>query len=180
MGDAAPELPAIGSRVIVTLRGKAIPAVVTGRIVTAKGMFHETTDAAGVVRKARAAHVALRDQSSDIDEGITPDAAPAIASSRVRRPNVTASATVGSGGVKIQHPAYGWPRGMREATAAEYVGLSASTLRGEVKAGRAVSVQLTAGRKVYLREELDAYLDTAAGRAPADTEGADEWMRSLG
>lgn len=64
-----------------------------------------------------------------------------------------------------------WPRGMREADAAEYVGLSVSTLR---KAG-VKPVQLTPGRVVYLREDLDSFLDRAAGR----TAPADEWAAPL-
>jgi predicted site-specific integrase-resolvase len=59
-----------------------------------------------------------------------------------------------------------WPRGMREATAAEYLGLSVSSLRTVVKAGGFKAVQLTPGRVVYLREDLDSYLDRAAGRVP--------------
>jgi hypothetical protein len=81
---------------------------------------------------------------------------------------------------KDRRSLYGWPRGMQEATAADYIGLSASTLRAEVKAGRVKPVQLTAGRKVYLREDLDAYLDSKAGRAPPIADDADEWLASLG
>jgi hypothetical protein len=55
----------------------------------------------------------------------------------------------------------GWPPAMCEEWAAAYVGqLSVSAFRTEVKAGRiAAAVQLTAGRKAWLREDLDAYLD---------------------
>ncbi|MDR3534236.1 MAG: hypothetical protein P4L90_27185 [Rhodopila sp.] len=66
-----------------------------------------------------------------------------------------------------EYPLPDWPRGMREPLAAAYVGLSESSLRAEVKAGKVKPVWLTAGRQVYLREDLDAYLDRAAGRTPA-------------
>lgn len=55
---------------------------------------------------------------------------------------------------------------MREELAAEYVGLSASTFRTEVAAGRApAAVWLTAGRKIWLRDALDHWLDAKAGVA---------------
>ena len=59
----------------------------------------------------------------------------------------------------------GWPRGMREALAAAYVGLSFSTFRREWREGRAPGpVRLTAGRQVWLRDDLDRWLDRKAGR----------------
>jgi predicted DNA-binding transcriptional regulator AlpA len=58
-----------------------------------------------------------------------------------------------------------WPRGMREALAADYVGLSFSTFRREWSEGRAPGpVHLTPGRQVWLREDLDRWLDRKAGR----------------
>lgn len=58
-----------------------------------------------------------------------------------------------------------WPRGMREALAADYVGLSFSTFRREWSEGRAPTpVHLTPGRQVWLREDLDQWLDRKAGR----------------
>jgi predicted DNA-binding transcriptional regulator AlpA len=58
-----------------------------------------------------------------------------------------------------------WPRGMREALAADYVGLSFSTFRREWSEGRAPApVHLTPGRQVWLREDLDQWLDRKAGR----------------
>jgi predicted DNA-binding transcriptional regulator AlpA len=58
-----------------------------------------------------------------------------------------------------------WPRGMREALAADYVGLSSSTFRREWSEGRAPGpVHLTPGRQVWLREDLDQWLDRKAGR----------------
>jgi predicted DNA-binding transcriptional regulator AlpA len=57
-----------------------------------------------------------------------------------------------------------WPRGMSEYLAASYVGLGVSTFRREWSADRAPRpVQLTPGRQVWLREDLDAYLDRLAG-----------------
>ncbi len=55
--------------------------------------------------------------------------------------------------------------------AAGYVGLSTSSLRGEVKAGLLKPVILTPRRIVYLKEDLDAYLDRKAGRS--NTSAAD-------
>lgn len=55
---------------------------------------------------------------------------------------------------------------MSEPDAAYYVSLSVATLRTEVEAGRAPKpFWLTAGRKAYLRDDLDAYLDRLAGRS---------------
>jgi predicted DNA-binding transcriptional regulator AlpA len=60
-----------------------------------------------------------------------------------------------------------WPRGLPVEEAARYIGLSVSTLRAEVIAGRAPKpIRLTRRRLVWLREDLDAYLDRAAGRSP--------------
>ncbi len=66
------------------------------------------------------------------------------------------------------------PRGLPEEQAAYYVGLSASTFRREVGAGHAPApVRLTAGRQVWLRDQLDAWLDQKAGRVVASPP--DEW-----
>ena len=66
----------------------------------------------------------------------------------------------------------GWPRALSEDLAAAYVGqLSIGTFRAEVDAGRIpAAVQLTSGRKAWLIEDLDAYLDGKAGKRsdPAD------------
>ena len=60
----------------------------------------------------------------------------------------------------------GWPRALSENLAAAYVGqLSNGTFRAEVEAGRIpAAVQLTAGRKAWLIEDLDAYPDGKAGK----------------
>ena len=52
---------------------------------------------------------------------------------------------------------------MPEKTAARYVGVSVTLLRGEVAAGRLVRTRVSAGRFVYLRERLDAWLDAKDG-----------------
>lgn len=66
---------------------------------------------------------------------------------------------------------------MRETDAAEYVGLSVSTIRG-LRAQRdfPAPIQLTAGRVVWLREDLDAWLDRRAGRVAGPPEN--EWMNA--
>jgi hypothetical protein len=63
----------------------------------------------------------------------------------------------------------GWPRALCEDWAAVYVGqLSVSAFRTEVGAGRIpAAVQITSGRKAWLIEDLDAYLDGKRGR-PSD------------
>lgn len=57
-----------------------------------------------------------------------------------------------------------WPRGLREDLAAAYIGLSITTFRRERSEGRAPKpVHLTPGRQVWLREDLDNWLDQKAG-----------------
>ena len=59
------------------------------------------------------------------------------------------------------------PRGMREKVAAYYVGMSPATLRRAMESGEIARVTLMPGIKVYLRDDLDAWLDRKAGRSPA-------------
>lgn len=60
----------------------------------------------------------------------------------------------------------GWPRGMSEEMAAAYIGLSPSILRRESDSGKGPKRHaITSGRNIYLREELDGYLDRIAGKA---------------
>lgn len=67
------------------------------------------------------------------------------------------------------------PRGLREVDAAYYVGLSVSTFRREVGAGHIpAAVRLTEARKIWLRDDLDRYLDAKAGRVPA-SEDINPW-----
>lgn len=62
----------------------------------------------------------------------------------------------------------GWPRGLSAELAAAYVGLSPTTIRSLEAAGDFPSpTWLTAGRRVWLRESLDAWLDRKAGYAAA-------------
>ena len=71
-----------------------------------------------------------------------------------------------------------WPRGMPEPDAAAYVGLSVSSIRAA--RGRRdfpEPAQLTPGRIVYLREDLDAFLDRKAGRT-AISYGEKAWMEA--
>ena len=72
----------------------------------------------------------------------------------------------------------GWPRGLKEDLAAAYVGLSVSTIRAERGAGRfPTPIALTAGRMVYLRDDLDFYLDRKAGHVLASSDGR-EWLEA--
>lgn len=74
-----------------------------------------------------------------------------------------------------------WPRGLQARRAADYVGLALSTLLREVAEGRAPQpVQLTAGRKVWLLEELDDWLDTAADQRVAMVDSIDDDSRDPG
>lgn len=83
-------------------------------------------------------------------------------------------------------PLPGWPRGLREELAAAYVGLGASTFRAQVDAGEAPKpVRLTARRQVWLRDDLDRWLDRKAGSAASGfvqsaAEAGAEWMEALG
>ena len=72
-----------------------------------------------------------------------------------------------------------WPRGMTEAIAASYIGLSRSTFRRQVKLGTIPApTPLTPGRQVWLREELDAYLNRAAGK-PCNADCDSTWMEAF-
>jgi predicted DNA-binding transcriptional regulator AlpA len=67
-----------------------------------------------------------------------------------------------------------WPRGMSEKFAATCVGVSTTTLRAEVAAGRAPKpIHITIKRIIWLREDLDGWLDRLAGRA-------EPWTRWIG
>jgi predicted DNA-binding transcriptional regulator AlpA len=59
----------------------------------------------------------------------------------------------------------GWPRGLSVEMAAAYVGLSPTTIQAERRAGRfPPPIHLTVGRLVWLRDDLDRWLDEKAGR----------------
>lgn len=65
----------------------------------------------------------------------------------------------------------GWPRGMKETHAAAYLGLSTTTFR-QVVVPAVPAIRVTPGRIVWLREDLDAWLDARAGRRPVDAPAA--------
>ncbi len=68
-----------------------------------------------------------------------------------------------------------WPRGLTEPLAAAYVGLSEAQFRAFVTAGEApAQVRFPCRRVVWLREDLDAWLDRLAGRAAPSPED-DVW-----
>ena len=78
-----------------------------------------------------------------------------------------------------QKPLPDWPRGMSEPLAAAYVGLSVSSFRSEVKAGRAPQPSfITRRRKVWLKDSLDGYLDRLFG-LPSDAADGSAWMDRL-
>ncbi len=74
----------------------------------------------------------------------------------------------------------GWPRGLGEELAAAYIGLSVTAFRTEVAAKRAPQpFWLTRGRKAWLKDALDEYLDRLAGQtSPAAQD--DPWQRAIG
>lgn len=71
------------------------------------------------------------------------------------------------------------PRGMRLNVAAWYVGLSVSIFLREVTLGNIPKATwLTNGRKVWLKDSLDAYLDCKAG-AKINNFSNDQWLERL-
>ena len=67
----------------------------------------------------------------------------------------------------------GWPRGLSEPLAAAYVGLSESQWRIEVNDGRAPQPQrITPGRKIWLKDDLDTYLDRLFGKPHSQPQEA--------
>lgn len=56
-----------------------------------------------------------------------------------------------------------WPRRLRAALAAAYVGLSETKFRLEVAAGRLPAPEHDGGNRLWYREELDAALDRRRG-----------------
>lgn len=63
----------------------------------------------------------------------------------------------------------GWPRGMHERFAAAYVGLSRTLIRRLRRAGEfPAPIPITRGRQVWLREDLDDWLNDKAGRRLPD------------
>lgn len=74
-------------------------------------------------------------------------------------------------------PLPGWPRGLREPLAAAYVGVSEALIRREVAAGAFPRpVSLTPGRQVWLREDLDRWLDLKRDGLPwSPSPAAFDW-----
>ncbi len=80
-----------------------------------------------------------------------------------------------------------WPRCLGATIAADYLGISNTNFYREVDAGNLPApVWITAGRKVWLRDHLDAWLDAKAGISaalPTDTPGndadAEDWMKRV-
>jgi hypothetical protein len=74
-----------------------------------------------------------------------------------------------------------WPRAMCEDLAAAYVGLSVTTIRKFRAANdfpAPIRPRLNGApikKPLYLREQLDAWLDQQAGAATA-SQGGDPWM----
>jgi predicted DNA-binding transcriptional regulator AlpA len=69
------------------------------------------------------------------------------------------------------HPLPSWPRGLSLDLAAGYVGISRATFQREVEAGNAPKpIRITQGRNIWLREQLDRWLDSRAGTVPASLE----------
>lgn len=64
-------------------------------------------------------------------------------------------------------------RGLRAAEAATYVGLSVSGLRNAARSGHLPRPVFIGRRAVWLREDLDAALDRAAGK---DTNPGDDFF----
>lgn len=65
-----------------------------------------------------------------------------------------------------------WPRGMSEPLAALYVSLSLSQFRLEVKEKRAPQPgRITRGRQIWLKDDLDEYLDRVFDRRDSRQEG---------
>ena len=79
-------------------------------------------------------------------------------------------------------PLPGWPRGLSAPLAAAYIGLSVSQLLVLESEGEFKATWLTKGRKVYLREQLDSFLDRKDGRGNAASDPADDvpdWQKAL-
>ena len=78
-----------------------------------------------------------------------------------------------------------WPRGMPAWMAAEYIGVSPGMLRTLEDGQQIAATWVSNGRKVYLREELDLFLDRKAGRikhsaSSARMESIAEWDAACG
>lgn len=72
-----------------------------------------------------------------------------------------------------------WPRAMRDDVAAAYVGLSTSLFRSKVKTRDAPApIRIGTSRIVWLKEDLDQWLDELAGKTPNLDDGSG-WINAL-
>ncbi len=67
----------------------------------------------------------------------------------------------------------GWPRGMPEHLAAAYTGLSVSRFRIAVEP-EVAGIQITERVRIWVKEDLDAWLDRRSGRVPSSS-GVNPW-----
>ena len=64
---------------------------------------------------------------------------------------------------------------MKAQVAAAYLGISVSLLQAKVKAGLyPTPIRPSAGRVVWLKEDLDSLIDSLAGRAKADRRSPED------
>ena len=70
-----------------------------------------------------------------------------------------------------------WPRGMSDALAAAYVGLSKSGFLSDPTIPGPVWIKK--GRRVWLREDLDAWLDGKAGKGQAGDQSSASLSEAL-
>lgn len=85
-----------------------------------------------------------------------------------------------SRGVVAERAVHAWPRGMRAEIAADYCGLSVSWLTEEARQGRfPAAVRISSHRVIWLKDDLDRWLDEKAGRPNADAGDA-SGQRSAG
>lgn len=78
-------------------------------------------------------------------------------------------------------PAYpGWPRGLSVGLAAKYVSLSESAFLASVDAGHAPApAWITKGRKIWLRDDLDGWLDRLFARGVALEATGNDWLDAI-
>ena len=73
-----------------------------------------------------------------------------------------------------------WLRGMKVEIAAAYIGLSISTFLSLVAGGRAPwPTWITPGRKIWLREDLDLWLDRMRGDKETAKVEPEAWLGRL-
>lgn len=86
---------------------------------------------------------------------------------------------------------HAWPRGMRPPIAAEYCGISETWLHAAVKRKEfPAPVRLSEGRVIWLKDDLDRWLDEKAGRSnagagaasalPTGADSPSDWDREFG